>query len=197
MTPYDCYCKYLAVKTHFTSDKGYDYHRYGGMMKVKQDTFDIRKDKYFFYKLSKKEDPTGYLIANFSRNNTSWIGNMLDNPISDINYDNWKKIKDSLTYHVKSQLSTLNDDLSELLACPEDGNPLLLDLFATEQVSPETFCALQTAFNFLPYWETKLSEYDPLFRNTKIMYYKYYRFLDYDRPKMATMLKDRFNIPNN
>ena len=51
---FDLYTYYVAVKQHFTSD--YDFFKYGGKLRLKQTSFDTRKDKFFFYKLTKKED---------------------------------------------------------------------------------------------------------------------------------------------
>ena len=65
--PYDAYVKYLALKSHF-SQKNYDYIKYNGKVKAWRTTFETRKDKYFFYKLSKMKDPVEFLIANFIDN---------------------------------------------------------------------------------------------------------------------------------
>ena len=54
--PYDAYVKYLAMKSHFT-DKKYDYIKYNGKVKAWRTTFETRRDKYFFYKLSKQKNP--------------------------------------------------------------------------------------------------------------------------------------------
>ena len=73
--PYEVYIKYLALKSHF-SDLNYDYFKYNGKVKAWRSTFDTRKDKYFFYKLSKKKDPIEYLVANFIGSNDFYIGNI-------------------------------------------------------------------------------------------------------------------------
>ena len=48
---FDVFKTYLAVKNHFTSD--YDYHKYGGRVTAKLESFTKRSDRYFFHKLSK------------------------------------------------------------------------------------------------------------------------------------------------
>ena len=53
MTGFEVYKMYLALKLHFTSDT-YDYFQYGGTAKASQRSFDNRKDKFFFVKLSRK-----------------------------------------------------------------------------------------------------------------------------------------------
>ena len=52
MTGFEVYKMYLALKLHFTSDT-YDYFQYGGNAKASQVSFDQRRDKFFFVKLSR------------------------------------------------------------------------------------------------------------------------------------------------
>ena len=57
---YNAYKTYVALKNHFTSDS-YDYFKYKGKARVKEETFLKRKDKFFFEKIEKKyqEDLVG------------------------------------------------------------------------------------------------------------------------------------------
>ena len=52
-TGFAAYALWNALKLHFTSDS-YDYFKYNGKTNVSKQTFSIRKDKYQFYKLSRK-----------------------------------------------------------------------------------------------------------------------------------------------
>ena len=63
MTPFEVYTKYIALKNHFSQER-YDYFTYGGKVRAKESSFEIRKDKYFFYKLSKHKDIENFLLAN-------------------------------------------------------------------------------------------------------------------------------------
>ena len=61
------FAMFHALKLHFTSDS-YDYFKYNGKTNVTKTTFSTRKDKYTFYKLSRKLGLTelrDYYIANF------------------------------------------------------------------------------------------------------------------------------------
>ena len=42
---------YLSLKLHFTTDT-FDYFKYGNAAKASQQSFDSRRDKFFFVKLS-------------------------------------------------------------------------------------------------------------------------------------------------
>jgi hypothetical protein len=56
------YMYYLALKRHFTTD--YDFFKYNGKVKSSQQAFENRKDKFFFYKLSKRKDAKEFILAN-------------------------------------------------------------------------------------------------------------------------------------
>ncbi len=52
MTGYEAFSIYHTLKLHFTSD--YDYFKYNGKCNISPTTFENRRDKYHFYKLSRK-----------------------------------------------------------------------------------------------------------------------------------------------
>ena len=54
MTPFESYKTFLAVKSHFTTS--YDYIKYNGKVNATQSSFEVRKDKYQYYKLSKQKE---------------------------------------------------------------------------------------------------------------------------------------------
>ena len=53
MTGYEAFGIYQALKLHFTTDS-YDFFKYNGKTNVSVNAFENRKDKYHFYKLSRK-----------------------------------------------------------------------------------------------------------------------------------------------
>ena len=73
MTPFEAFKMYIAVKQHF-SVSSYDYFKYNGKSRVSQNTFDTRKDKYSFYKLSKQENVLDFLVANLYETPNMWVG---------------------------------------------------------------------------------------------------------------------------
>ena len=64
---YEAFGLYQSLKLHFTTDS-YDYFKYNGKTKVTVTAFENRKDKYHFYKLSRKytnkEDLINFIVAN-------------------------------------------------------------------------------------------------------------------------------------
>ena len=118
--PYEAYVKYLALKSHF-SDKNYDYIKYNGKVKAWRTTFETRKDKYFFYKLSKQKDPIEFLIANFVGNDDFYIGDIRDDKANEV-YMDYKKRLQSLSYVFKSDLSKMKEDFNSNIIVPENVN---------------------------------------------------------------------------
>ena len=66
MTGIEVYKMYLSLKLHFTTDS-FDYMKYGNAEKASQHSFDSRRDKFFFVKLSrtfKEEVLREFFVAN-------------------------------------------------------------------------------------------------------------------------------------
>ena len=53
ITGYEAFGIYQALKLHFTTEN-FDYFKYNGKSKISVTSFENRKDKWFFYKLSRK-----------------------------------------------------------------------------------------------------------------------------------------------
>ena len=91
---YQAYQIYQSLKLHFTTD--YDAVKYNYKTSVKQSSFERRRDRYFFEKLSrrfKREDLIHYFTANLIENQKVWIGDM-----SDEIYSAYVARYDKLTY---------------------------------------------------------------------------------------------------
>ena len=68
MTGYETYTLYNALKLHFTKES-FDFFKYHGKTNVTSEQFENRKDKYHFYKLSRKitdrDEMILFLVYNF------------------------------------------------------------------------------------------------------------------------------------
>ena len=53
MTGYEAFGLYESLKLHFSKDS-YDFFKYNGKTNISVTSFENRKDKYHFYKLSRK-----------------------------------------------------------------------------------------------------------------------------------------------
>ena len=114
MTGYETFEIYQALKLHFTSDS-YDFFKYNGKTNVSVTAFENRKDKYHFYKLSRKctnkDDLINFIVANFVEDEKSWVGNLLVEE-ADMNYRKRQKVIQSLSYTFENDLTKIFDGCS-------------------------------------------------------------------------------------
>lgn len=184
------YIDYLALKKHFTT-KGYDYHKYNGKVKASFDKFQTRNDAFFFYKLSQKNDSHGLLVSNISHNPNVWVRDILEEEGNE-RYLQWKGRLSALSYNISQDLKKLNEDYRENFIVKGGQHPLLLSLFLQRSISLETYTILSNLANILDYWETNIV--DKIVASDKIMLSrKYFPFLDIDRKKISSLIKNHFS----
>ena len=187
--PYEAYVKYLALKSHF-SDKNYDFFKYNGKVKAWRTTFEQRKDKYFFYKLSKKKDPIEYLVANFIGSNDFYIGNIRADE-SDQIYMDYKKRKESLSYIFKSDLSKMKENFNDNIVVPDNEHPYLLRLYMRGDISLETLTLINKCVNIFDYWDKELKD-DIMWPDIKLKAVKYDPFMSVDINKYREIILSNF-----
>ena len=192
MTGYEAFGIYQALKLHFTTDS-YDFFKYNGKTNVSVNAFENRKDKYHFYKLSRKysnkEDLINFIVANFVEDETSWVGNLLTEE-ADNNFRKRQKVIQSLSYTFQNDCKDLFDDCkepNELLSTNGD-YPILLTRTLQKDVQIETLCILNQILNFLPMWDKKITDTIrwPEYRRKLL---KYAAFLPKDSVKYKLILK--------
>jgi hypothetical protein len=197
MSGFECYQTYLAVNNHF-KQKSYDFFKYHGKVNVKSTSYEVRKDKYFFEKASRKfkrDDFVKYIVANFTKGNT-WIGELLT-PKHEIEYKKWRKKIESLSYTFKEELSHTYDKESNFnhLFVIEDGkHPLLFRLFQRGRVSLETLVILDDLVHFTKHWSRK----DDMILNETITLIKKYRpflyhFTNADNKKFKQIVLETYS----
>ena len=128
-TGFAAFALYNALKLHFTSS--YDFFKYHGKTNVSKDTFLKRKDKYSFYKLSRKyslDELRNFYVANFVYGDSTWVGEMTGPSGEDV-YKKWQKISQSLTYNFESDIIRILEQVNspdELMKVRTGGYPALL-----------------------------------------------------------------------
>jgi hypothetical protein len=186
---FDIYVYYLALKRHFTSN--YDFFKYNGKVKANAMSFENRKDKFFFYKLSKKKEAKDIILANMLANPNAWAGELLDDKDESI-YKEWIKRKQSLTYQFKSDIINLDDDFNDNFVVHDGQHPRLLKLYMMNDISLETLVMICDITNCIGHWEKNISD-TIVFPDINKLVRKYRPFLDYDKPKMRKILLDKYN----
>ena len=191
MTPVETYQSYLALKLHFEGK--YDYFKYGGKTSASAASFEKRKDKFKFVKLSTKlSDPQilDYYLANFIRGK-KWIG--------DFDKTNWlehKKVNQSLEYVYQNdieKLLTIAENFDILFKVGEGNHPKLVKAYLGKKVSLETLVILEKILKFRESFDAKISE-TYIWPKVSLLIKKYEPFLEIDvrafRMKTLTLVKE-------
>jgi len=190
MDPFEVYCKYLALKNHF-QQKNYDYFKYNGKVSAKRDSFETRRDKYFFYKLSKRKDVENYLLANMVDGGKNfWIGEMREH-IPDSIYTNWRRRNEALTYTFREDLGKLDEDFDSNFKVEKYGHPYLLRLYLRNEVCIETMIILDMLINYTDVWNKKLNE-DLIWGEIYHIMLKYRPFLSIKLDKFKSITINMF-----
>lgn len=191
MTPYEVYSDYLSLRNHFNVFN-YSYHRYNGNIKtsVTPDSFEKRKDKFFFEKLSQHRDPHGFMLANFAKKPKTWIRDIVSSKEAEETYNNWLKVNQSLSYTFKKDLSAMDEDFNSNIAI-KGSHPKLLKLFMSDKITLETLVIICDLTNCCPYWTKRLD--DPVYDEIRLLIMKYTGFVDYDKEKYKKILLDFFS----
>jgi len=163
---FSVYKTYLAVKLHFTS-ASYDYHKYEGKINAKLDTFTSRKDRYFFHKLSKqyKEDEIlDFFVANFAKDDKKWVKSLLENDGKG-NYLEYRKYKESVSYHFRSDCSLLYDSIggdmarfNDVLLVHNGQHPTMLRLLLQRKINIQSAIILDSVLSYSKNWSKDITE---------------------------------------
>ena len=109
MSGIEVYRLYLSLKLHFTTDT-FDYFKYGNAAKASQHSFDSRRDKFFFVKLSRtfrEDELKEFFVANMIVEDKVYPATLVREGSK--NYQEYIKRKQSLTYRFKEDVRTLHD----------------------------------------------------------------------------------------
>ena len=194
MNGYQAFQIYQSLKLHFTRPS-YNAVKYNFRTSIRQSTFENRRDRYFFEKLSRRYDQEQlihYFTANFICDLNVWIGNMSD----DI-YRDYISRHDKLTYTFTQDMKTMANHghtLEGICTTSDNGsNNPLLEALRTDEVHFESVIILDLLVRFLKRLRSDLS--DPLGINTDLidMLQKYglimqRRMLPLDKAKSAALL---------
>jgi len=193
MTGYEAFSLYNSLKLHF-SQQTYDYFKYNGKSNISVTSFENRKDKYHFYKLSRKYnqyDYINFLVGNFIVNEKTWAGDLLKAE-SEVNYLRRMKYLQSITYSFENDCKYIFDDLddpNEVLKCLDGEYPVLLLMTFRKEIQPETLVILNALLNFFPMWEQQIAD-TIRWPDYRLKMLKYTPFVPFDNEKFKLKLKE-------
>lgn len=196
VTPFEVYQTYLSFKNHFTKEK-YDYFKYSGKTNASLNSFNKRRDKYFFEKMSRQKNDDeikDYFLSNFITEDPSkiWIKEIIQN--GEERYVNWNKRQQSLKYVFEQECRTIfeNKDFDSFFKISKGRHPIIFKHYLKNDISIETFLILNKILNFKTSFDKKLT--DPVWLSVSLILRKYDPFLNIDVIRYKQTLK---NIVSN
>lgn len=196
VTPFEVYQTYLSFKNHFTKEK-YDYFKYSGKTNASLNSFNKRRDKYFFEKMSRQKNDDeikDYFLSNFITEDPSkiWIKEIIQN--GEERYVNWNKRQQSLKYVFEQECREIfeNKDFDSFFKISKGRHPIIFKHYLKNDISIETFLILNKILNFKKSFDKKLT--DPVWLSVSLILRKYDPFLNIDVIRYKQTLK---NIVSN
>jgi len=194
----NAYKTYLAIRNHFNTD--YDYFKYNGKLKVSNDSFLKRRDKFFFAKLERNyrnNELVYFFVANFLDNDSSWSGSLVGSE-SEKKYLEWRKRIESLKYTFKTECEKIQNEI-EYKDIPFDeffrvlgaNHPRLLGWQLGGHISLETFTIMDGILNFTKQWNSHLKD-DIMYYTVRDKSNKYKPFLQVDLQAYRKIMKSVF-----
>ena len=189
----EVYKMYLSLKLHFTSDT-FDYFKYGIAARASKQSFDVRKDKYFFVKLSRtfeKEELLDFFVASMITNDKIYPSTLIQEGSN--NYKEYIKRKQSLTYTFKQDVSTLWDMSQKFdkLFIIDGVHPPLLKAHLGGRISIETLAIFHKIFNYVENFDKIIKE-EIVWRPIRNRILKYEPFIFIDKGKYKNIIKQQY-----
>jgi T4 gene Gp59 loader of gp41 DNA helicase len=196
-TGFAAFALYNAMKLHFTSNS-YDYFKYHGKTNVSKQSFSTNRNKYHFYKLSRKytvHELRDFYLANFINGAGEWIGD-ITGPDGEENYRKWQKTNQALTYTFENDIIYLLDkvDGAEFWSFDDyfkpisGGWPNIITRLMKKELALESVCLLVEIANIMPMWEKEITD-DLIWPTWHRLIKKYTPFIQYDKEKILHILK--------
>jgi hypothetical protein len=192
MTSFDAYKTYLALKNHFSKPK-YDYFKYAGKSRASVETFNKRKDKYWFERISRQKNDQeikDFFVANFVKSDnpqSMWIGQLMRE--GEDCYKEWSKRQQSLSYIFKQESEDLlsSGTIDEILDASRQ-HPIILKMFLSGKISIETLVVWDKIFLFRNNFDKQLL--DPVWEIVSLKIQKYSLFLNISIQDYKKMLRN-------
>jgi hypothetical protein len=193
----EAYKTYLAIRNHFKTD--YDYFKYNGKLKITQESFLKRRDKFFFAKLErkyKKKELVYFFAANFIKDENMWSGSLVGAESEKV-YLEWLKYAESLKYNFRLDCEKLQNELemkdqkfNDLFTINNNSHPILLSKLLGGHISIETFSIMDIVLNFTARWNKVIDDFS--YDNVKQKVAKYKPFLPVDKDVYKEIMRKVF-----
>jgi len=193
MTPFETFVCFLCLKQHFTKPS-YDIFKYNWKTKASVSSYNKRKDRFFFERLSRKMDDDEikrFFISNFAYTENPkgvYIPDLMRD--GDEVYDRWKRYNQSLSYNFKLELEVFvsHTNLNEFMRCENFQHSMMLLKYLQKSISLETLVIIDKIFNYVKIYDKQLE--DPVWENLSLKIKKYSPFLQINIQKYIKLMKE-------
>ena len=193
MSGIEVYKMYLSLQLHFTTDS-FDYFKYGNAAKASQQSFDSRRDKFFFVKLSrtfKEDELREFFVANMIVEDKVYPATLVREGAK--NYQEYIKRKQSLAYNFKQDVRTLYEDshFFDKLFIIDGMHPPLLKAHLGGRIGIETLVIFNKIFNYVENFDKIIKE-EIVWKPIRNRVVKYEPFISIDKGKYKSIIKQQF-----
>lgn len=192
LSGYGAYQLFLALRTHFNSNK-YDFFQFHGKLKINKESYLKRHDKHFFEKIAKEFDMKtlrDFYIANLLKDK-HYIMDFLDDE-ANTNLAEYLRRKQALSYNFANELDRVfNNSITGSFVIRNSVYPDIVGFFLRGTVSPETMVIINDFIPFIAKYDKYLGNDDPIWSKVSLKLKKYKPFLKYDSDKMKYILREK------
>lgn len=193
-TPFDAYVTYLSFKLHFSSPD-YNFFRFNGKTKANINSFNTRKDKYYFEKISAKISKESFIerMLVLQDNSQNWWIKDIFSEEAKTAYFNWRGYIESFEYSFGKDISKIKEEcllsnmkVSDYFISSQNTHPKIFKMLLSKEIRNESFICLDIILSFLT---SPLSPKDVIWIG-KIEYLKkYYPFIVNYIPEKSDLIK--------
>lgn len=187
---------YLMMKHHFNGK--YDLIKYNWNIRVSDKSYQKRRDRYFFERLSEKyklRELVLLMVSNLVSNQEAWIGDLSDSDAIDF-YRNYvvklKSIRDTVEDDLKNIYyfsKKMNITLSDVFNFNEKmGSSYLLKLLQSQIITAETFLFLDSFLDVINKYDSEMS--DIIWNNYSVKLKAYKKILLIDNKTAKQLFKE-------
>lgn len=193
MTPFEVYKTFLSLKNHF-SKKSYDVFKYNWKTRASVESFNKRKDKYFFERLSRKKNENEvkeFFVSNFISSDSPdsvYIPEIIKT--GEETYIEWKRRMQSLSYMFQTEIDVFipKESMDRFFSCKKGIHSELIKKHLQKVLSIETLVILDYILNYVSDYDKILD--DPVWETLSLKITKYKPFLNIDIEKYTKILKE-------
>jgi hypothetical protein len=163
MTGYEAFGLYESLKLHFAKDS-YDFFKYNGKTNISITAFENRKDKYHFYKLSRKlsnrDELITFIVANLMVKDNLWVGDLLTED-AEVNFRSHQKVLQSFSYIFENDCKEIfdgSDDPNMVLKVIDGDYPVLLTKTFRKEIHIESFAMMARILPFMGSWSKQITD---------------------------------------